>query len=140
MKNTLTFLLLAVIVIASGCFSNKNTSAPVPVPIGTFSGQFTGLHKKPSGIVDTLKATIQLTTTNSGLFKVSGDTSTVHAGSHGSFQLNSVYIQFQDSTATVANPPKIHLNGLYQYAYDGSNFQIEAYNDTLDYKYVLKRN
>jgi hypothetical protein len=141
MKNTFKLSsLLAFIVIASGCLNNKNSSNPIPVPTGTFSGQFTSLHKKANtSIVDTLRANIQLTTTSAGLFKVSGDTATVHAGSHGSFQLNSAYIQFQDSTATAHNT-KVHLNGLYQYAYDGNNFQITAYNDTLYYEYDLKRN
>jgi len=139
MKNTFKLLLLSLAIVAGGCV-NKTASIPIPVPTGTFSGQFTSLHKKSSGVVDTLRANVQLTTTTAGLFRVSGDTSTVHAGSHGSFQLNSTYIQFQDSTATANNTAKIHLNGLYQYSYDGTAFQIIAYNDTLYYQYNLKRN
>ncbi|EHQ29887.1 hypothetical protein [Mucilaginibacter paludis] len=140
MKNTFKLLLLAVVAGASGCASNKNESTPVPVPSGTFAGKFTSLHKKKSGAIDTLRANILLTTTTAGLFKVTGDTATVHAGSHGAFQLNAIYIQFQDSTATSNNPAKIHLNGLYQYYYNGTVFQIAAGNDTLAYQYDLKRN
>lgn len=140
MKNSFKLLLLAVIAGASSCSSNKDASEPVAVPTGTFSGKFTSLHKKSSGVVDTLKANILLTTTTAGRFKITGDTATVHAGSHGAFQLNAIYIQFQDSTATSNHPAKIHLNGLYQYYYNGTVFQIAAGNDTLAYQYDLKRN
>jgi hypothetical protein len=142
MKNTFKFLLLGVTVMASSCI-NHPSDTPVPIPIGTFSGQFTSFHLKSSGHIDTLKANITLTTTNNSLFKVTGDTSAVHAGSHGGFQLNTAYIQFQDSTVNYTVNAlflqKAHLNGLYQYAYDGSNLQIGASNDTLKYIYNLKR-
>lgn len=139
MTNTLKISLIAFTAIASGCSHNDISSNPIPVPTGIFSGKFTSLHKKSSGTVDTLRANIQLNTTNAGLFKLTGDTSTVHAGSHGAFALNSLYIQFRDSTVTVASSAKIHLNGTYQYYYNGSIFQIGASNDTLSYFYDLKK-
>lgn len=142
MKKTSIFLLLAIVGLGYGCSKDNSTPPPVVVPVGTFSGTFTSLHlKSATSKIDTVTADITLTTTSNGLFKISGDTSVVHAGSHGYFNLNPVYIQFTDSTATaVAHPPKIHLNGVYQYAYTGSAFQIAAGNDTISYFYDLKKN
>ncbi|RKR82613.1 hypothetical protein BDD43_2798 [Mucilaginibacter gracilis] len=139
MKKTTIFLLCALTAAIYGC-SKQYNNTQVPVPTGTFTGKFTRLHQKTAGHgFDTTTANITLYTSNARLFKVSGDTSTLHAGSHGRFALNTVYIQFADSTSTAAPQAKIHLNGLYQYYYDGAIFQIAARNDTLSYIYDLKK-
>lgn len=142
MKTPFKFLLPAIMVVASGCYKSNNNyqSTPIPVPTGIFTGQFRSVHRSFNPLkYDTLKAQIVLTTTSAGHFKVTGDTATLHAGSHGLFALDYYYIQFRDSTATVAKQAKIHLNGLYQYFYDGTTFQFAASNDTLSYQYDLKR-
>ncbi len=140
MKQIWTPLLIIITVFSAGCFKQSpNATLSTLTLAGTFNGPFTYYHKRPNGKVDTSTANITLTTTTSGLFKVTGDTSKVHAGSHGYFILNPVYAQFVDSTATVLNPPKVHLFGIYEYSYDGAKLQIAASNDTLAYFYNLQK-
>lgn len=131
---------------ASGCLKN---SEPAPAstggPVGTFAGLFMYLHKHAkTGVIDTVKANVILSMQPTVGFKVTGDTSTVHAGSYGTCIVNSTYnvINFNDSTyPATGTPTKIHLNGLYQYAYDGSVFQLiaQSTSDTVAYLYNLKR-
>ncbi len=140
MKHSFKFLLPALLILASSCTHLTNQNTPVPVPTGKFSGKFRSIHLSYNPVkYDTVKAQIILTTTSNGNFKITGDTSTVIAGSHGLFALDNVYIQFQDSTKTVAKQAKKHLNGVYKYYYDGTTFQFVASNDTLSHQYDLKR-
>lgn len=140
MKTTSKILLLALVTIGYGCSKTSYDTTPQLVPMGSFSGNFTKIHlNSKTQIIDTSKAIITLAISNTGLFKITGDTLKIHAGSHGMATLYSGYIQFIDSTATVINPPKIHLNGIYQYYYDGSIFQLGASNDTLKVLYDLKK-
>ena len=125
----------------SSCISNKN-NAPAPnVPEGTFAGRFSlyHLHSK-TGVVDTLTANLILNMETATGYKVTGDTSTLHAGSYGSYLLNSTYtgIEFIDKTyPATGTPAKNHLNGIYEYVYNGTTLQFEATDpaDTLIYFY-----
>jgi hypothetical protein len=77
-------------------------------------------------------------------FAVTGDTSTIHAGSYGVYvvYLANGVVAFSDKTfPTTGIPTKYHLSGLYGYHYDGTNFQISYYSplDTLALVYNLKK-
>ncbi|OKS85308.1 hypothetical protein RG47T_0752 [Mucilaginibacter polytrichastri] len=128
----------------SSCMKSSSDNTPIAVPSGNFSGQFRVVHRNPTtGKLDTTKkSNLVLTISTATGYKITGDTVLYHAGSYGDFSMNSAYIQFIDKTIP-ANAtgilPKIHLSGTYQYAYDGTNFQIQAANDTLAYQYVLKK-
>lgn len=133
-------LLLGTGIMATGCLSNKNESTPIPSPSGTFDGQFRVLRKKTTGAgYDTVQRdTIRLTIKPDSGYKVTGDT-TEHAGSHGSYEYNYYYIGFDDATYKTTSP-KRHLDGVYQYYYDGKIFQIARnYSDTLKLQYDLKK-
>jgi len=125
--------------------TNESTPTPFNVPNGNYSGRFWALHKNTTtGHYDTTKkANLLLYISTASGYKVTGDTATAHAGSFGDFAMDPNYIQFVDKTLTntgvVAN--KVHLNGVYQYYYDGSNvFQLQqAYSDTLVYQYDLRK-
>jgi hypothetical protein len=144
MKRKLFYLLPLSLLFLAGCFGNKN-SAPTPtlLPSGTFTGQFRRIHKTfRTGVTDTQKANIQLIMETATGFAVTGDTSTVQAGSKGSYYVGlNNYIQFVDNTfPPTGTPTKTHLNGLYQYYYDGSVFQMLATSlDTLSLQYDLKK-
>ena len=144
MKKNLPYLLLIFMALASGCAKETvNSSTTVPVPSGTFTGQFRLLHRSTDKVpFDTTSAAIVLTlTTPANTYTVTGDTSTLHAGSYGSYTLNTQEILFTDKTyPTSGVPTKTHLNGLYLYYYDGSTFQMLAYSsDTLSLEYDLKK-
>ncbi|HVV54193.1 MAG TPA: hypothetical protein VHC47_02645 [Mucilaginibacter sp.] len=74
-------------------------------------------------------------------YAVTGDTSTVHAGSHGVWGIAGTSIAFTDVTFPKSGTTtKTHLNGYYTYYYDGTVFQIVATSlDTLALQYDLKR-
>lgn len=144
MKRRFTYFvpaLFSIALLAMGCF-NKNDN-PIPVPVGNFTGQFRLLHRASgSSKVDTTKATLQLSLASDGTFKVSGDTTVVHAGSKGKYFLNSGYIGFQDDTYPPAgHPAKSHLNGYYNYYYDGTSVlqMVANSSDTLAVQYDLKK-
>ena len=134
------------LLVALGC-GKSDTPAPGNTggPVGTFAGPFMYLHKhSKTGVVDTVKANIILSMQPTVGFKVTGDTSTVHAGSFGTCVVNSTYgvVDFMDSTyPATGTPAKTHLNGVYQYAYDGTTFQLAAHGalDTTAWLYNLKR-
>jgi len=146
MKNPSLFFLLFPLLFACGCAANK-ASAPVPVsaaPVGTFSGHFEVIHQRVTGI-DSASANITLDMEAATGFKVTGDTSTVHEASYGGFivyQANAtIYFQDHDTYQPAGAPAKVHLNGLYNYSYDGTTLQIgyTSYLDTLVLKYDLKK-
>lgn len=147
MKKVLLALLIVATAFTVGC--HKNTDGPMPTPVGTFTGKFTLWNLKRQDVVDTISVNIVLKSTANGLFKISGDTTSIHAGSHGVFDSNFESIQFADSTATAyINPAismpvigkKIHLNGSYECNYDGTNLQIMGVDDNYRYIYTLKKN
>jgi hypothetical protein len=134
--------LIAIIAVISGCLKNtSNVTQVVNIPNGTYSGTFAYLHR-PNNIVpfDTLKANIVLTMSSTDAsYAVTGDTTTLHAGSKGLFQLNSTNIDFADSTIPKSGVvTKKHLNGLYLYAFDGTILKILLnQSDTASYQYQL---
>jgi hypothetical protein len=144
MKKTL-YLFPLLLSILSGCFGSKNDNPTPATPTGTFAGPFTYLHRHANtGKTDTLSANIILTLSTSTGFKVTGDTSTLHAGSYGPCVFNSGYNSavFSDKTAPASGTPtKFHLNGSYGYAYDGTNLKIVAQGtvDSLSFIYILKK-
>ena len=141
MKPKLLYALLILVVAASGCFTNK--SAPTPIPAGTFTGEFRRVHVNlKTTVADTQKANITLNLDLTTGFAVTGDTSTVHAGSHGGYSISSTYALFNDVTySPTAKQTKVHLAGTYSYYYDGSTFQmvLNSAFDTLSYQYDLKK-
>jgi len=77
-------------------------------------------------------------------FKVTGDTSTVHAGSYGDYGVNSIYntVTFIDKTYPKTGiPTKAHLDGTYQYYYDGTVLQLLGNSalDTVSFQYNLTK-
>ncbi len=143
MKPFLFSVLAFATLLTTGCMSDKN-SAPGPViPSGTFTGQFRRVHTSAkTGVRDTAKANIQLVLDIKTGFTVTGDTSTVIAGSHGGYAVDLNYILFNDVTYPASGTPaKTHLSGAYQYYYDGTVFQMvnNSYLDTLSMQYDLKK-
>jgi hypothetical protein len=146
MKKKLLYFLGLGMVIASGC--NKTTKLNIPpalTPGGTFSGKFTLYHQNSkTGKTDSSSAILQLSLETATGFKVTGDTATLHAGSYGSYAVSASTsnIGFEDKTyPTTGTPKKIHLDGIYDYLYDGTTLQMAAYGplDTLTYYYNLKK-
>ncbi|MCJ8210093.1 hypothetical protein MUY27_10265 [Mucilaginibacter sp. RS28] len=142
----LIYLLPFAIMALGSCMKSSSDSTPVPVPTGTFAGKFKVLKRNvTSGAYDTTKKiniTIDMSTATG--YKVTGDTTTLHAGSYGDFALNGTYILFSDATVPktgVAPGSKIHLNGYYPYAYNGTQLQFyTTFADTMAYVYELKKN
>ncbi|QKJ29144.1 hypothetical protein HQ865_05030 [Mucilaginibacter mali] len=143
MKRAFIFFLPFMVMLGAGCMKHNDSDGNTfPVPSGSFAGKFTRLHYNTTKKgYDTLSANIVLTMDVKTGYKVTGDTSTVHAGSFGDFSMNAYAIQFADKTYTSTPPPsKIHLYGIYEYGYDGTNLQIDAtFADTLGFFYDLKR-
>lgn len=139
--------LVPVFLLLTSCIKTKDANpTPFNVPDGNFSGKFLTLHKNTTtGKYDTTKtANLQLYISTSSGYKVTGDTATVHAGSYGDFAMDPNYIQFLDKTVAAGTgvvPNKVHLNGVYQYYFDGSTvFQLQqAYLDTLVYQYDFRK-
>jgi hypothetical protein len=134
----LFFLPLALMLVA-GCMKSQDPITTT-APVGTFSGNFLRLHKKASGNgYDSLKAVVTLTLDPQTGFKLTGDT-TQHAGSFGGYNYDQTYFLFSDKTVSTTNT-KVHLNGYYLYATDGSRLQLQqTYADTLGFFYDLKKN
>ena len=145
MKRILICLLPALILLGAGCIKN-DTVATASVPTGTFNGEFRLLRKKANQIkFDTLKANIQLVLTDDVNYKILGDTALVHAGSKGTYEVgqnaSAGLIGFIDTTyPKTGKPAKTHLQGAYQYYYDGVKLQMVANSlDTLSLQYDLKK-
>jgi hypothetical protein len=144
MKLRLLYFLPLVAIFAVGCIGSKKSN-PTPVPNGTYSGEFRLLHIHADRIkIDTIKTNIVLYMSPSSTYSVTGDTTTVHAGSKGTFTADqsSGVISFVDNTYSSKAPvTKTHLKGTYVYAYDGTSFKIEAFGalDTLRLQYDLKK-
>lgn len=139
MKNKFTYLLLLCTVLAAGCIKKPNI-IQVGQPLGVFSGKFTGLRRNVSKY-DTTRANLQLVLSTNIGYSVQGDTSTVHAGSYGSFGYDGSTFTFYDKTYPATGvPAKTHLAGTYYYSWDGTNMQIwGASGDSLIYDYKFKK-
>jgi hypothetical protein len=130
-----------------GCGHQKIN--PAPIPDGTYSGEFRRLHIHPDNrtIVDTEKTNlvVHFDPVSVGTYTVTGDTSTIHAGSKGNFQVdaNNSALFFIDKTyPATGTPSKTHLNGGYLYNYDGTSLKMAApftAADTIALQYDLKR-
>jgi len=140
----LPFALLVAFGLA-GC-ANNNSLPDTPVPVsGTFTGQFKLYHvnsAKGTSRVDS--AYLNLVMEAATGYKITGDTTTVHAGSYGNYAVNSSAFQilFNDVTFSASAPPtKVHLAGIYNYHFDGVNLQLSTYGpaDTLQYFYTFKK-
>ncbi len=143
MKIRLYYLLPLLLVISAGCLKTPESTLPLSGPAGNFAGQFRLLHRSSArNKFDTLKTSLvlNLNLTNNS-YSVTGDTAVLHAGSSGNFTISSPYINFTDKTYPKSGiPAKTHLNGIYQYYYDGSVFQLLAFSaDTLSFQYDLKK-
>lgn len=146
MKFKLLYLLAATAMIIYGCGGGKS-NAPTPIPDGTYSGEFRRLHIHPDNrnIIDTLKTNliVYISPVSAGTYTVTGDTSTIHAGSKGTFVADGPNhtIIFNDQTYSSSAPvTKTHLTGAYAYTYDGSSFKMAAFGaDTLVLQYDLKK-
>jgi hypothetical protein len=142
MKRKLLYLLPFLLAVGTGCL--KSDYKPVVLPSGTFSGKFGYLHRANDRLnFDTLLANVTLTLQSSNsTFTVTGDTTTLQAGSFGTYNLNTNIIEFADKTySATGTSAKKHLNGTYAYAYDGSRLNL-LYNisDTISMQYELVKN
>ncbi|MDB5118160.1 MAG: hypothetical protein JWQ79_3652 [Mucilaginibacter sp.] len=145
MKSKLTYLLpLSILVImAVGCIK-KGTDPSTdlsnyPYPLGTFNGRFLRIRFNPvTSKKDTTSVALQLILSTSIGYTVTGDTSTIHAGSYGSFSENNVNIAFNDFTYPAnGRPTKTHLSGVYNYTLTGTAFQITGSDaDSTNISYV----
>jgi hypothetical protein len=147
MKIKFIYLLPLLLILAAGCLKTGTDPDYNPgnyaYPLGTFTGKFTRIHKTEATLkYDTTTAMLKLVLSTSTGFAVTGDTTMVHAGSYGSFSENANSIIFNDVTyPTMGTPKKAHLAGIYAYAYDGLNLQINGTNaDSLIFKYTLVKN
>jgi len=128
----------AIVFLLSACSKVNDAQPTVVLPTGNFTGQFMKIHLNPStSKYDTLKASLNLTLSQTTGFAVTGDTSTLHAGSFGSYAANAYYMQFIDQTYIPAKPgTKYHLDGVYNYAYNGTQLVMYVnYADTLSLQY-----
>jgi hypothetical protein len=145
MKSTIFFTLAIATALLSSCSTNNNVLPTAPAPYGTFTGQFKLYHINPATNTARIdSAYIDLSLETATGFKVTGDTLKLHAGSYGNYLGNagSMQIEFADKTApTSGTPTKVHLNGIYQYSYNGNILQLLAYGpqDTLQYYYKFTR-
>jgi len=145
MKRSIFYLAILLGAFLSGCGTNNNVLPPAPAPSGTFTGEFTLYHINP--VTNTVRGdsvTLDLSLETASGFKITGDTTTLHAGSYGSYVGNSgtSQIVFEDKTfPPTGTPIKAHLNGLYDYRYSGTTLELRAYGpqDTLEYFYKFKR-
>jgi hypothetical protein len=142
MKNKFTYLLPLLLIFVIAC--TKNKTAPTPLPSGTFSGVFVRLHLNKNNSIDTAKANIVLSMETATGYAVTGDTTSVQAGSFGNYIFGTSgtnnLVQFFDKTyPATGTPVKTHLVGVYQYFYDGTNLQLLANTDSLGYQYTLKK-
>jgi hypothetical protein len=141
MKQKLLYLLPLLLAVGVGCV--KSNYMPPLLPSGTFSGTFGYLHRANDRInFDTLKASVTLTLNTNGTFAVTGDTTTLQAGSFGTYSPAVTYINFTDKTySATSTSVKKHLNGVYAYSYDGSNLNLLSnISDTISMQYQLVKN
>jgi hypothetical protein len=146
MKNKLLYLLplLVLVILAEGCLKTHTDAIPAAaIPSGTFVGQFKLYHRHTDKVpYDSLTANITVNLVSSGYtYTVTGDTTTLHAGSYGTYGISSPYMIFNDKTYSASAPvTKTHLSGYYLYNYDGTNLLLYASSsDTLILGYSLKK-
>ncbi|RCH56475.1 hypothetical protein DJ568_01045 [Mucilaginibacter hurinus] len=128
-------------IILTGCLKEDRDNTPIPAPEGKFNGKLVVIKRKHvTGAeyrFDTVKTDIKLTMKVDSGYQVT-DTTGTHAPSRGTYAYNYYYIQFTDKTLPDTSK-KRHLNGTYQYWYDGTLLKIGAANDTIKVVYDLKK-
>lgn len=146
MQRKILYLLPFLMMALASCLKDSDNNVTFPIPSGTFSGEFRIIHlNRTNNKKDTVKApfSMEFNTSTTPGFKVTSDTTTIHAGSYGDAAINPTYILFSDKTvtSTTTNKVKVHLYGTYPYYYDGSSvFQFYTTpSDTLVYQYDLKK-
>ena len=137
MKRKIMYLSFLVTALAAGC----QKQLPVTPDLqGTFTGQFTRIRLNKNGKLDTAVANLQLNMQASAGYTITGDTSTIHAGSKGNYQFSASLVAFLDNTySATAKSTKIHLAGTYSYSFNGVNFIIAGGTDSLGLLYNLKK-
>jgi hypothetical protein len=143
MKHKLLYLFFLLGIVVAGCIKSSPKTQPAPVPSGTFTGQYELFHRHTyKDPWDTVKTdlTIKFSSVDN-TYNVTGATTTIHADSHGTFTILSPYIGFTDQTYSSTDTSKVaHLQGYYNYGYDGTNLTIYASSaDTLLLGYTLKK-
>jgi len=135
MKRFLICFFPLIVMLAAAC---KKDPPIIIAPLGNFNGIFTRIHYTASTKkYDTLKAVLNIVIDINAGFAVTGDT-TRHTASYGDFYTNATQIQFADHTDG-QQPNKVHLDGIYNYTYDGSLLQFsKSSTDTLSYSYVMR--
>jgi len=143
MKHKILYLFLSSAVLLTACLKTVQPPPPPPVPSGTFTGVYKRFHRSTgTGPYDTVQTNLTVKfSIPDYTYTVTGDTSTIHAGSYGAFGITSPYIGFADKTYSAkSTSTKAHLNGYYNYSYDGTNLLIYATSsDTLLIGYTLKK-
>lgn len=135
--------------LTAGCLKNEEVP-PVVVPTGNFSGEFRFISRNAAEkTIDTVKANIKVSLNQADAsFAVSGDTSTIHAGSKGQYGINGNAIGFADKTLSALNSDKTapiiggkaHTNGVYLFVYNGNVLQMKTIvGDTVAFEYDLKK-
>jgi hypothetical protein len=143
MKHKLLYLFLFLAIVAAGCVKSSSSAPPPPIPSGTFSGQFK-LYQRHTDKVpyDSLITNITVNfKTPDYTYAVTGDTTTLHAGSYGTYGISGSYMIFNDKTYSPTAPyTKSHLSGGYLYNYNGTDLLLYASSsDTLILGYSLKK-
>ena len=144
MRKLLYFFPFALLALSS-CLSTPDVTPTITVgsPSGNFTGTFRRVHRNTlTNKYDTLKANLMLSLSTTAGYAVTGDTTSLHAGSKGQWGVSSNYLSFIDYTLQgTGTPKKIHLNGNYTYGYDGKLLQFYAtFADTLAYQYDFTKN
>ncbi|MBE9664542.1 hypothetical protein [Mucilaginibacter myungsuensis] len=143
MKKIFTLLCFApfIAMLAAGCVKKPDeNAAQLIIPYGNFKGQFMRVHySRTTKKYDTVRCNLELSLdAYLKKFKVTGDTTTVHAGSYGTYTIDEFYIGFNDFTMATADGKKAHLTSGYRYGYDGDILKIQAVQDTLGFYYNLR--
>lgn len=146
MKRFIPHLLFVLFI--GGCLAGCTKTTP-PVNVitpsfkGNYSGTFVRVHENLTTFkLDTLSATITVKLDSLGAYTVGGDTTTVHAGSFGTYALGyNDDIVFVDKTLPkTGTPVKSHLSGDYLYSYDGTTLQLQkVIGDSIKYSYVIHK-
>lgn len=145
MKYKILSLLALFAILVIGCTKTQAPAKPSALQ-GSYSGQFYFIHTPANATKpDTLTAPVQLNLTADQGFSVTGDTSKLHAGSRGFYQIaTSIEIDFFDQTYPQSGPAPVkkHLSGNYRYTFDGVDLDLTASDpmDTVHYKYNLHKN
>ena len=143
MKRSSIYLLPLLLISLASC--SKKTpveNIPLVTPTGTFGGYIQLVHTTvATGKNDTSTANLTLVLDNQGNYAVTGDTSTLHAGSLGKFSLGyNDDLLFTDKTNLNAGNKKVHLNGDYRYQYNGSVLQMDKnVGDSLSSQYYFTK-